>query len=415
MGNERRDETGGCLNTRGTIHGPSSQESTIACSEGSVVKDAVIVSSAAGRAVRRGHPWIFSEPVGKRPPGSLVALRDRDGIAGWGLVDHGEITVRVLGRGEPDRVDLPSLIQHRIHDADAARWRMIGADTTCWRVVNGEGDGLPGVIVDRYGEVAVLRIYSRAWAPHHNELVRAIARLPWVGSIVERFGVRRVDDRTDWELLHGPAVPDALVVTEHGMKMLVRPLVGQKTGLFLDQRAHRAQIRTLASGRTVANLFAYTGGFSVAAALGGAAHTTTVDQASDAIDDARETFRLNGLDPSEHAFEVADVFKWTPQHTVDLLIVDPPSLTRGARSDNNAVRAYTRLHRDLSPFVPRQGLLATASCTARLDVGAWREAVTEGLTGDWSWHTLSTHAVDHPVSAGHPEGWYLKFGVLRRR
>ena len=107
-----------------------------------------------------------------------------------------------------------------------------------------------------------------------------------------------MDDRTDWELLHGPAVPDTMVVSEHGMKMLVRPLVGQKTGLFLDQREHRRQIRDLAAGRTVANLFAYTGGFSVAAALGGAAHTTTVDMAPEAIYDARETFRLNDLDPA---------------------------------------------------------------------------------------------------------------------
>lgn len=379
------------------------------------MKDAVLISSAAGRAVRRGHPWIFGEPVGNRPVGMLVALRDRDGVAGWGLVDRGEITVRVLGRGEPGEVDLSSVLRQRIHDADAARWRLIGEHTNCWRVINGEGDGLPGIIVDRYADVAVLRIYSRSWTPHLRYLVKGIARLPWVTSIVQRFGVRRVDDRKDWELLHGPEVPDSMVVQEHGMKMLVRPLVGQKTGLFLDQREHRRQIRDLASGRTVANLFAYTGGFSVAAALGGAAHTTTVDMASEAIDDARETFRLNDLDPSEHEFVVADVFKWQPKQTVDLLIVDPPSLTRGARSDKNATRAYTRLHRDLAPFVPKHGLLATASCTARLSLADWRQAVTEGLAGDWTWHAMSTHAADHPVASGHPEGWYLKFGVLRRR
>jgi len=377
--------------------------------------DTVLVSSAAGRAIRRGHPWLFNEPMGKRPPGELVVLRDRDGVAGWGLVDQGEITVRILGRGEPAERRLEAVIARRIRDSDAIRWRLVTGQTTCWRVVNGEGDGLPGVIVDRYGDVAVLRIYARCWSRFQDAIVRAIAKLPWVSSVVQRFGVRRVDDRTGWELRHGPDVPDTLVVDENGMKLLVRPLVGQKTGLFLDQRDHRHAIRSLAAGRSVANLFAYTGGFSVAAALGGAAHTTTVDIAPQAIEDAKETFRLNGLDPDEHQFEVADVFEWSPRHTVDLLIVDPPSLTRGARSDANATRAYTKLHRRLSPTVPKHGLLATASCTARLSLLDWRRAVSEGLVGEWSWHTLSTHAADHPVASGHPEGWYLKFGIAVKR
>lgn len=379
--------------------------------------DTVPITSAAGRAVRRGHPWVLGESIGRRPAGSLVAVRDRDGVAGWGLTDHGEITVRMLGRdpSPPPAREFAGWIAQRIHDADAARWRLVAPQTDCWRVINGEGDGLPGIVLDRYGSVAVLRVYAQAWVPHLDAIVAAIVKLPWVGSLLRRYGVRRVDDRTDWELLHGAEVPDALVVQEHGMKMLVRPKVGQKTGLFLDQREHRRMIRDLAAGRTVANLFAYTGGFSIAAALGGAAHVTTVDIAPEAIEDARESFRLNDLDPSQHEFAVADVFKWRPAGAVDLLIVDPPSLTRGARSDRNATRAYTRLHRDLAPFVPKHGLLATSSCTARLDLSAWRDAVTECIEGEWSWHWLSTHAPDHPVAAGHPEGWYLKFGVLRRR
>ena len=166
--------------------------------------------------MRRGHPWIFGESFGKRQPGTLIAMRDRDGIAGWGLVDRGEISVRVLGRGDPPERPLSAIIAQRIHDADAVRWRLITGDTNCWRVVNGEGDGLPGIVVDRYDDVAVLRVYSVAWTPYLEAIVKAICKLPWVSTLIRRHGVRRVNDRKDWDLLFGPKLPDVMVVREHG-------------------------------------------------------------------------------------------------------------------------------------------------------------------------------------------------------
>lgn len=176
-------------------------------------------------------------------------------------------------------------------------------------------------------------------------------------------------------------------------------------------------VRRWSSGRLVANLFAYNGGFSVAAALGGAARVTTVDLAPDAVDDAREAFRLNGLDPAEHVFLVADVFAWSPTETVDFMILDPPALARGRGADAAAARAYRKLHHRFAPSVPRGGLLATSSCTSRIDLATWAELVEGCLAehGDWSWHHRSAEPVDHPVSACHPEGHYLKFALLRRR
>lgn len=377
----------------------------------------VTLSRSAARAVTAGHPWVFREGLIDAPVGEVVELEADGRVIGWGLADEGPIAIRVLGRGAPPDRPLSEVVAERIRRADAVRLRLVPPDTDAMRVVATAGDGLPGLVVDRYADLAVLRVYAKGWEPHLPHVVRAIAALPWVSRVWRRFGVQRVDGRDGGEALHGAPPPDRIVVQEHGMAMLVRPYVGQKTGLFLDQREHRALIRRWGAGRMVANLFAYTGGFSVSAALGGAARVVTVDLAPDAIEDARENFRLNGLDPAQHGFEVADVFKWTPKRAVDLLIVDPPSLARGQAAQSAARSAYKRLHGRLGGHVTRDGLLATSSCTARMSLDDWRDAVREGLapTGDWSWHWISGEPPDHPVALHHAEGRYLKFALLRRR
>ncbi|NCG20330.1 MAG: class I SAM-dependent rRNA methyltransferase [Rhodobacterales bacterium] len=368
--------------------------------------------------VSMGSPWVFRDGLTNPKCGAFVELTDDNGrVVAWGLGDDGPISIRVLGRQKAPDVTISELLKERISMADEIRVRMVPPETNCWRAIHGAGDGLPGLVVDRYGSLAVLRVYSKGWERHLEAVVEAIASLPWVASVLRRYGVNRVDGRKGADLLYGAEVPHTLVVKEEGMKLLVRPYVGQKTGLFLDQREHRSLVRRFAADRDVANLFAYNGGFSIAAALGGATRVTTVDIAPDAIDDAREIFRLNGLDPNRHGFEVADVFEWTPANPVDLLIVDPPALTRGARSDGAARSAYKRLHNALAPYVTRNGLLATASCSARLPLAQWRLAVHEGIQkhGDWSWHWCSIEPPDHPTAVGHKEGHYLKFGILRRR
>lgn len=335
-------------------------------------------------------------------------------MVGWGLADEGPIAVRVLGRGEPEGLDV--LLRERILQADRFRWRSLRTDTDAYRVVAGAGDGLPGLVVDRYGELAVLRVYSGAWVPHLELVVRALGELPWLTSVYRRLGVSRVDGASGGETLLGPEPPETLVVREGGVRFLVRPYVGQKTGLFLDQREHRALVGRWSAGRRVVNLFGYTGGFSVLAALGGAARVVTVDLAPEAIADARENFRLNDLSPGAHGFEVADAFAWRPPGPVDLLVSDPPSLARDASSESAARRAYVKLHRRLAPLVSRWGLLATSSCTARLPHASWQRAVAEGLEdrGDWSWHWISGEPIDHPTGLAHWEGRYLKFALLRR-
>ncbi len=366
-------------------------------------------------AVRRGHPWVYADAIQERlPTGTEVRLVDhRDKLVGFGLADEGPIAVRVLGSGvEP----LDQLLRTRVRRAAAVRRRVVDGDTDCFRLVNGAGDMLPGLVVDRYGTLLVLRVYAAAWAPHLDAVVEALREVDGVETIYRRLGVRRVDGGEGGETLWGAPAPETLVVREHGLRFLVRPGVGQKTGLFLDQRDHRYQLGRMSRDAKVWNLFGYNGGFSVYAAAGGARRVLTVDVSGPALADARENFRLNGLDPDAHGFEATDVFSWDAPGRTDVLICDPPSLARGRRSDPAARAAYRDLAARVGPWVVKDGLLATFSCTARLSVTRWEESVREGLrrAGRWAWLARGEAPPDHPVALAHAEGRYLKSGLLRR-
>jgi 23S rRNA (cytosine1962-C5)-methyltransferase len=192
--------------------------------------------------------------------------------------------------------------------------------------------------------------------------------------------------------------------------------VGQKTGLFLDQRENRRRVGELSMGRRVVNLFGYNGGFSLYAALGGAVRVETVDLAGPALEDAKENFRLNGINTKAHAFIKADVFSWEISGKAGLVICDPPSLTRNKKSDEVAIRAYRDLNARVAPMVTKTGLLATASCTARLSFAQWQGAVESGISksGRWAWLEKAGAGPDHPYAVGHPDGEYLKFAIATK-
>jgi 23S rRNA (cytosine1962-C5)-methyltransferase len=376
---------------------------------------AVSINNDAVRAVKRGHPWVYADALRSAAPvGEFLRLQDRKGVdVGWGIGDEGGIAVRVLP-GSPRKVD--AFLAERFARADALRTRLMPPATDAYRVINAAGDGLPGVVVDRYGSVAVLRLYSAAWVLHLEPILRALSSLPWVESIYRRYGVKRVDARKGGETLLGPQVGATLIVQEHGLRFLVRPEIGQKTGLFLDQRENRRRIGALSAGRRVFNLFGYNGGFSVYAAANGAARVETVDMSAPALEDAKENFRLNGLDPKAHAFHAADIFKWEAPGKAGLVICDPPSLTHGQSADGAARQAYKRLNARVAEWVTADGLLASASCTARLDGPSWEAAVAEGVAKSGLWTLLMRCGAppDHPAALAHPEGRYLKFALLSR-
>ncbi len=368
--------------------------------------------------VARGHPWVWRDGVarGAAPPGTPVLLVDGRGRpVAWGLADRGEIAVRVLGR-EPEPV--PALLRRRLADAEACRSRVVPPATNAYRLCNGEGDLLPGLVVDRYAGLSVVRLYAAAWETHLGAVVDAVAALPGTRAVLRRLGVGTVDAEDGAVPLHGPPPPETLVVSEAGLRFLVRPWRGQKTGLFLDQRENRIRMGAWARDAEVVNLFGYAGGFSVHAAAGGSRRTVTVDLATEALDDARENFRLNALDPSRHGFEAADAFHWRPARPVGVVICDPPSLSHNARSDGPARAAYRDLAAHAAAMTAPGGLLFTASCTARIREDRWMEAIRKGIArvpARWSVVHRSLEPPDHPVACAHPEGSYLKAVVLLRR
>lgn len=386
----------------------------------------VTVTRAAAAAARRGHPWIFRDGI-PRPPralpsGAVVELVDDAGEAlGVGLWDAlSPIACRVYAvpAGEPlDTRHLLGLVARAAERRE--RW-FTGTDTTAYRLCNGEGDRIPGLVLDRYEHVAVLRVDGEAlfaWVPRLVGGLMDLLRPLGVRTLVRRL--RREEggeDRT--ELLAGEPMPPRLVVREHGMAMAVDLAEGQKTGAFLDQRENRRRVRGLARGR-VLNLFSYAGGFSVAAALGGASHVTSVDLAAAAHRAAQESFTHNGLDPRAHGWVTADAFVFLEGEAkrgtrYDLVISDPPSFAPREKAKERALLAYRKLHRAAARVLAPGGLLAAASCSSHVTaedfLGTLDDAALE--RSDLRLLDFFGPPADHPSLPAFPEGRYLKMALL---
>jgi 23S rRNA (cytosine1962-C5)-methyltransferase len=385
------------------------------------------------RHLRAGHPWVFRKAVekapGRLPPGAIVDVTDDGRFVARGYYDPlSAITVRILTR-EPAEVIDAAFWRRRIARAVALRKELVHA-TNGYRVVHGESDGLPGVVADRYDRFVVLKLYSAGLTPHRADLVEALrAEVDGLHGVYGRDEIPR-DDVDDGEggapagrVLWGAEPPERIAVEEHGMKVLVDVRRGQKTGHFLDQRENRRMVRDLAAGRPEAlNLFSYTGGFSVAAALGGAKHVVSVDVDRDAIALARENFRANGLDPADHAFAADDCFDILARYKkegrrFDLVVCDPPAFAKSQKAVEGAIAGYASLNRAALAVLAPGGLLVTASCSARVSAEQFSEAVKEAaykakiemvLVGE------TRQPADHPVALQFREGRYLKCLVLRR-
>jgi 23S rRNA (cytosine1962-C5)-methyltransferase len=398
---------------------------------------AVVVARAACEEVRRGHPWIWRSAAkrgleGARP-GEIVELRTQDGASlGCGIADPESIIgVRVWvtkEAGEGARLD-DSLLDARIAAALALRQRMFASgETTAYRVLHGEGDRMPGFVVDRYGSVAVLRL-DGAGAEGFAEVVvpRLWKALGEVGvtSLIRREKVERSErgPGAKTSVLRGEEPPATIEVKEHGVTFVVDLAKGQKTGAFLDQRENRKRVgdivRTMRGPRRVLNLFSYAGGFSLFAALGGAEKVTSVDVAAGAHATAQASFKAAGVDPRGHEFVTSDVFAFLAEakrtrRTWDLVVSDPPSFAPSEKALPRAVQAYRSLHRACAEVLADGGVFCAASCSSHVDAAAFAGTLDDAALGrsDLRLLRIDGPGEDHPTLPAWPEGRYLKFAVL---
>jgi 23S rRNA (cytosine1962-C5)-methyltransferase len=384
------------------------------------------------RHLRAGHPWVFRRAVDRAPgrlaPGAIVDVTEDGRFVARGYYDpHSAISVRILTREPAEAIDA-GFWRRRIARAIALRRELVHG-TTGYRLVHGESDGLPGVVADRYERFAVLKLYSAGLTPHREAIVEALrAEAEGLAGVYGRDEVPRDDDDEDagageGRVLWGEPPPERIGYDEHGMKVLVDVRRGQKTGHFLDQRENRRMVRDLAAGRAEAlNLFSYTGGFSVAAALGGVPHVVSVDVDRDAIALARENFRANGLDPADHAFATEDCFDLLGRYRkegrrFDLVVCDPPAFAKSQKAVEAALAGYASLNRAAIAVVAPGGLLVTASCSARVSAEQFADAVKEAAYKakvELALVRETRQPPDHPVSLQFREGRYLKCLVLRR-
>lgn len=373
--------------------------------------------------LRAGHPWIYADALRLKgrgaEAGDVVDVVDSSGeFVGRGIWDpDSPLRVRLWTTRQEVRVD-DGLLANRIKQARRRR-PFPSHDTTGFRLLNGEGDRTPGLVVDVYGDVAVLRpdgIAAERWIEPARAVIGRLLDIS--GWVIRRSAIHASDDRPQAEWLERPAGMTGNKVTflEHGVTYECDVIEGQKTGFFLDQRANRARIGQLGMGRRVLNLFGYTGGFSLAAAMSGAARTTTVDIAKPAIEQAKRNFELNGFSVRAHEFVAADVFDYLEQFApgaapFEVVICDPPSFAHRRKDFDRAYAAYVRLFGKVLESVPAGATVALASCSSHISRDTFLQICSEAAqTARCSLVLTGVYGadVDHPVLPAFPEGDYLQ-------
>ena len=376
-------------------------------------------------AIVRGHPWIFSralrDPKPVLIPGALVEVLDAAGhfLARGYYNPQTDIAVRILTRDAAEAIDA-DLLARRIKHAVALREPLAcDPQTNAYRLINAEGDFLPGVIVDRYNDVLVVQISTAGMELLTPELIEALRDVVQPAGILLRNDVSaRLREGLERERSHlaWGEVPQLVEITENGMRFTVDVWTGQKTGFFLDQRDKRRALQKYTVGKTVLNTFCYTGAFGIAAALMGSSAVTSVDQSGPVVAHAKTQFTLNGLDADAHTFLVGDAFdyleKWAAaDEQFDCVILDPPAFAKSLQARPQALRAYKRLNMLGVRVVKPGGLLVTCSCSGTVALDEFRTLVMEAAQRvNRVVQTAETfqHGLDHPVLLAMPEGGYLK-------
>lgn len=390
------------------------------------------VRHKAGRekSLLRRHPWVFSGAIGgvdgHPADGETVrVVDDRGEFLAWGAISwKSQIRVRIWSWEEGEIIDR-ALFLHRLQAAIETRQSLgIAQHANAYRLVHGESDGLPGMVVDRYADILVLQILSSGAEYWRDTLADLLAELFEPQCIYERsdLDVRGLEGLPERSGVLRGSLPSALVeIHEHGLKYLVDVARGHKTGHYLDQRFNRLRIRELVEGREVLDCFSYTGGFTLNALLGGAASVVAVDSSKEALDRLRDNCQLNQL-PSEHlAFIAGDVFQILRKlrdkdRRFDMLVLDPPKFAPTTAQVQRAARGYKDINLLAFKLLRPGGILATFSCSAGVDAALFQKIVASAALDacvDAQILEYLHQGPDHPVALNFPEGAYLKGLILR--
>ena len=385
------------------------------------------LTPAAETAVRSGHPWIFSESIRDQnragDPGELAVVYDRrDRFLAVGLYDpRSPLRVRVLCAGKPVTLS-PAWWRQNFLKAVSLRKDRFDSGTNGYRWINGESDGWPGLVLDRYADTAVLKLYSAIWLPRLDELKQLVHAELQPKQIVLRLS-KNIQaeahdrfDHIDGQILSGTSLKGPVAFQESGLHFQADVIRGQKTGFFLDQRENRRIVESLAHGRHVLNAFSFTGGFSLYAARGGASSVTDLDISAHALAASVKNFSLNASVRTISACRCeqiqADAFDWLEgnrSRKFDLIVLDPPSLAKRESERAGALRAYGRLARSGINALRPRGILVAASCSAHVTSDEFFSAVKRSARNSGRpFKELRTtfQSLDHPATF--PEAHYLK-------
>ncbi len=385
------------------------------------------VSKSHQNKIRKGFPWVYYYQLSNRKisgkAGDLGVIYDSGNrFLAVGLFDpFSDIRLRILQTRNPLEID-ENFFRERLQQAGEKRSSLDSQETTALRMVNGESDGFPGMVVDRYNNTLVVKVYTSAWFPYLKMLVDLLGEMTGAGRVLLQLSrhVQRVSESgyRNNQVLFGPGLEGPVRFRENGLSFEADLLHGQKTGFFLDQRENRQKVREWAEGRSVLNVFSYTGAFSVYALAGGARSVLEIDINAQAQTAALKNWQLNfGSDGNQKdrlrqikgdAFEqLASLNRQGEQF--DLVILDPPAFASRKQNKQNALQAYLRLAKAGAQCTREGGLLLAASCSSQVRADEFYRAVDLGIraTGRSYKKILKTgHPLDHPVTF--KEGAYLK-------
>ncbi len=376
-------------------------------------------------SLANGHAWIFSGAL-QQPPrwieaGGLVDVKSSKGqfVARGYYNPQTDIAIRILTRNPEEAIDA-EFVRDRVQRAVALRRVFQPEQTNAYRLIHSEGDGLPGLVVDRFADILVMQIHTAGIEHLRPLIIEALLQETGASGILLRndsMSRRREGLDVEEPVTVAGEVPEHVIICENGVQFLVDPWQGQKTGFFLDQRDKRESLRKYTHGKRVLNCFSYTGGFSLYAAL---AHketrVTSVDISAPAIEASRKNFELNGLDPDNYEFRIADVFSYLEEavgrgEQFDVVVLDPPAFAKTQNARTNALKAYRRLNTLGMQVLRPGGILLTCSCSGVIGMddllGVLSQSAQRFQRPVQLLETY-THGVDHPINLAMPETAYLK-------